>query len=498
MLRDALAREISKIAGGVEIKISEPERPENGDFSTNAAFLRAKKEGRKPQDIAQELAEQLASSKIVKRSEAKSGFLNIFLKDEVLLKALGEGVQFPKKKEKINIEFVSANPTGPLTMANARGGFLGDALSNILKKCGYNVIREYYINDAGGQVRLLSESILAAEGKLPPKDEHYQGVYVKELKGQTADQAIAIILDKIKSSLQKAGISLDVWFSENQNLRKTGELEKMLKILESKGLAEKREGAIWFGPPAGGRVLIKSNGEPTYLLADLAYQHQKLTQRKFDRAITVVGADHQAEVVGVLKGIESLGIPSGRLKIFITQLVRLVSGGKEVKMSKRKGEFITLEELLNEVGLDAARWFFLSHAPETHMDFDLDLAKERSEKNPVYYVQYAHTRMASILGKSNSQPSTKNYKLFGHPSERVLVVKILRYPELLEAISRDYQIHRLTTYAYELAQTFSAFYRDVKVIGSEREAELLYLVSKAKETLADLLKLMGISQPEKM
>jgi len=244
--------------------------------------------------------------------------------------------------------------------------------------------------------------------------------------------------------------------------------------------------------------LLKSNGEPTYFLPDLAYQCQKLTTRKFDRAITIVGADHQAEAAGVLKGIESLGILPGRLKILITQIVRLISGGKEVVMSKRTGEFVTMDELLEQVGLDAARWFFLSHAPETHMDFDLDLAKERSEKNPVYYVQYAHTRMQSILRKSKFQNPNVKLKEFKYPSERTLAMKTLRYPELLEDISQNYQVHHLTTYAYELAQAFSAFYRDVRVLGSERELELLYLVSKTKETLADLLKLMGISQPERM
>ncbi|MDP3784672.1 MAG: arginine--tRNA ligase [bacterium] len=536
MLRNILRKEISKIVGAeIEVKISEPERAEFGDFSTNAAFALSKT----PKEFAEKLAEKLSkSSKIIQRAESKNGFINIFLKDEVLLKALGERVKFPKKKEKINVEFVSANPTGPLTMANARGGFLGDVLANVLKKTGENVIREYYINDAGNQIKLLGDSVLAELNLCPKKLEHYRGKYIESYaesirtklqKFKKAGYTIAVVggltvdlegdefkvleianvkdvgeiamrnkidpsgafkqsLEEIKNSLEKSKIKFDVWFSENEQLRKTGELEAILKKLKT----ETKDGAVWFYD----WVLVKSDGEFTYFLADLAYHHDKFFKRKFSLAIDVWGADHAGHVERLKKGVEALEINLAKLKIIIVQMVRLVSSGKEVRMSKRTGEFVTMDELLEEVGLDAARWFFLARAPETHMDFDLDLAIEKSDKNPVYYVQYAHTRMASILVKSKGK--SQKVKVFSHQSERALAVKILRYPELLEDISRDYQVHRLTTYAYELAQTFSAFYRDVKVIGSEREAELLYLVSKAKETLADLLKLMGISQPEQM
>lgn len=495
MLREIIREELAKIIKeDVEMKISEPERSENGDFSTNVAFALAKNEGRKPQEIAEKIAVKLSKPKSVAKAVAKNGFVNIFLKDEALLKSLCEKEKFPKKKEKINVEFVSANPTGPLTMANGRGGFYGDVLSNVLKKAGYDVTREYYINDAGNQIKLLGESIQAAEGQIPKKEEYYKGAYIKELKGKTADQAVAIILEKIKSSLKKAGIKFDVWFSEEKNLRKHGELKKVLELLNKRGAIKESAGALWLDD----NVVVKSNRETTYFLSDLAYHYDKFIKRKFDVAIDIWGADHHGYVARMKRGMVMLGVNPERLKIIIMQLVRLMSGGKEVRMSKRTGEFVTLDELLEEVGLDAVRWFFLSRAPETHMDFDLDLAKEQSEKNPVYYVQYAHTRMANILQKADYKPKTINYKLFGHSSERALAMKILRYPELLEDVSNDYQVHRLITYAYELAQTFSAFYRDVKVIGSERESELLHLVSKAKETLADLLKLMGISQPEKM
>jgi len=501
MLREIIRGELAKIINDdLEIKISEPERSENGDYSTNVAFLLAKKEGRKLQEVAKELALRLSSGQFAERVAAKNGFVNIFLKDEVLLKALGEKEKFPKKKEKINVEFVSANPTGPLTMANGRGGFYGDVLSNVLKKTGYDVTREYYINDAGNQIKLLGESIQAAEGKIPEKEEYYKGEYIKKLKGKSAAEAASILLKEIKNSLKKAGIKFDVWFSEEKNLRKTGELKKVLELLNKEGVIKEGAGALWLDD----NVLVKSNQEFTYFLSDLAYHYDKFIKRKF--AIDIWGADHHGYVARMKRGTVMLGVNPECLKIIIMQLVRLTRDGKEVRMGKRTGEFVTMDELLDEVGLDAARWFFLSHAPETHMDFDLDLAKERSEKNPVYYVQYAHTRMQSILRKSEIRNQKSEIKSFEHPAERALVMKVLRCPEILEDISKDYQVHRLTTYAYELAQTFSAFYRDVKVIGpprlgeagSEREAELLYLVSKAKETLADLLKLMGISQPEEM
>ncbi|MDP3784629.1 MAG: arginine--tRNA ligase [bacterium] len=537
MLRNVLIKEISKAVGkDIDFKVFEPERPENGDFSTNVAF----KVGN-----AEEIAGKLRKSELVREVAVKNKFINIFLKDEVLLKALGEKIEFSKKKEKINVEFVSANPTGPLTMANARGGFYGDMLSNVLEKGGYDVTREYYFNDAGNQIKLLGESIQAGLGILQKEPHHYQGKYIKdyadgirkkieeckkrgfvgatiggldfdlsggELKlfekpdservGKIANlnkiypPSHIKFIKEIKASLKKAGIKFDVWFYEENDLRGKGEPEKVLKFLEEKNFLEKKDGAVWLGDA----VLVKSDGDYTYFLVDLAYHYNKFFERekKLDLAIDIWGADHHGYVERMKKGITALGIDPGRLKIIIMQFVRLMRGGKEVRMSKRAGEFTTMEELLNEVGLDAARWFFLSHAPETHMDFDLDLAKERSEKNPVYYVQYAYVRMQSILTKSKFQNPNAKIKEFKHSSERTLILKILRYPDILDDISKDYQVHRLTTYAYELAQTFSAFYRDVKVIGSERESELLYLVSKTKETLADLLRLMGISQPEKM
>jgi arginyl-tRNA synthetase len=493
MLRDDLAKEISEVLGAdAGVHLTKPERRENGDWSTTAPFLLARKLSRKPDEIAADAASKLsASSKIIERAEAKGGFLNIFVKDEALIQTLSVKTRFPAKKERINIEFVSANPTGPLTMANGRGGFYGDALANLLEKVGYNVTREFYINDAGNQVRLLGESIEAAEGTREAKEEYYKGEYVKKLAGKNAQEAVQTLLSEIRLSLKRAGIEFDIWFSE-QELHKKGELDKVLRFLESKGLIEKKDNAIWLGDA----VLIKSDGEPTYFLSDLAYHYDKFLKRQFDIAIDVWGADHHGYVDRMKRGIQALGINPERLKIVIMQLVRLMQAGTEVRMSKRAGEFVTMDELLEEVGVDVARWFFLERGANTHMDFDLDLAKEKSEKNPVYYVQYAHTRIASILQKSTKVASPLTG--FNNTVERELALKIIRYAEILDDSARDHGVQRLTSYAYELAQTFSGFYRDVKVIGSDREAELLYLVLKTKETLADVLEILGISRPEKM
>ncbi len=511
MLRDALKKEILSVLGeDIDVKITEPERPENGDYTTNAAFLLAKKLKKTPNDVAEEMAYKLqtAKSKLIDRADSVGGFVNIWIKDKVLIKEIGKKAVFKKKKEKINIEFVSANPTGPLTMANGRGGFYGDALANVLEKAGHDVTREYYINDTGNQVRSLGLSILAERGLIGKEEGHYKGDYIKDLAEslpkeiKTADpmgsKAAEVLLEQIKSSLERTGIKFDVWFSEKR-LREVDANQKVLDLLGKRGLIEKKEGAIWLGDA----VLVKSDGEPTYFLSDLAYHGDKFFKREFNMAIDIWGADHHGYIERMKKGIEALGIEPEKLKIIIMQLVRLVSGGKEVKMSKRSGEFVTMDELLDMVGVDIARWFFLERSPNTHMDFDLDLAKEKSEKNPVFYVQYAYVRMNSVLAKSTRgrlslQVEAEPPSEFLNPSERNLALKISRLQEILEEISKDYQVHRLTTYTYELAQTFSAFYRDVKVIGSEREAELLYLVSKTKETLADVLKLLGISQPEKM
>jgi len=503
MFRAEIRNEIEKIVpAGTVFSIERSENPEHGDYSSNIALVRQLADGKNPSEVAKDLKAQIVQSSVfnnfIEKIEiAGPGFLNFWIKKEALILALKKPPK-PKtgKKLKINLEFVSANPTGPLTMANGRGGFYGDALANILEAVGHKVAREYYINDAGNQIKLLGESILAAEGKIPQKDEYYKGAYIKKLKGKSAAAAAKTLLSEIKKSLKKAGIKFDVWFSEDKNLHKKGELKKVLEFLNKHKAIKEKEGALWLGDA----VVIKSNKEPTYFLADLAYHYDKFIKRKFDLAINIWGADHHGYVERMKKGVEVLGVNSEWLKIIIMQLVRLTSKGKEVRMSKRAGEFITLDDLIKEVGADAARWFFLERSPDTHMDFDLDLAKERSKKNPVYYVQYAHARACSILRKGKASKRV-NLNLLGEPAELNLIKKILQLPEIIEDIAQDYQAHRLPRYAYELAQVFTNFYEKHKVIdpkNKELTQARIALVSATQETIKTALSLMGIDTPEKM
>ncbi len=515
-MRGNIRQEILKfVPKGIVFSVERPENPEYGDYSSNIALVAAKVYGNPPaggpREVAEELKFKIVKSPVfnnfVERIDiAGPGFLNFFIKKEYLQKSLAAVLKSDFGRvnigdnKRVNVEFVSANPTGPLTMANGRGGFYGDALSNVLECAGYDVTREYYINDAGNQVKILGESILAAEGKLPRKEEYYRGEYIEKLKGKTAKQTIAAILKWIRASLKRAGIVFDVWFSEEKNLHQKGELKKMLAFLERKGLIEKKDGAVWLGDA----VLVKSDGNPTYFLSDLAYHYDKFFMRKFDIAVDIWGADHHGYAARMQKGIAALGIGPERLKIIITQLVRLVSKGKEVRMSKRKGEFVTMDELIDSVGLDAARWFFLEKSPNTHMDFDLDLAKERSRKNPVYYVQYAHARACSILKKATSdkRQATRFLSLLDEAAELNLIKKLLQLPEIVEDVASDYQVQRLTKYVYELARAFTDFYENCRVIdgkNADLTAARLLLVSAARKTLKEVLEdLIGINAPQKM
>ncbi|MFC1594866.1 arginine--tRNA ligase [Patescibacteria group bacterium] len=505
MFRSAIHKEIEKnVPANTVFEVRANDDEQHGDYSSNVALILSKAQKKNPQEVAKELTSKLKLSFIEKVEIADPGFLNFYIKKEELVKNLFKKNSLAKKKTKVNIEFISANPTGPLTMANGRGGFYGDVLANVLTSAGYDVTREYYINDSGNQVDLLGESIKAAEGKIPDKEEYYKGDYIKDLKGKSAEEAVDILLGQIKKSLKNAGINFDVWFSENKNLRKTKSIDRTLKFLEGKNAITEKDGAVWFDDI----VLVKSNGEPTYFLADFAYHYDKLVKRKFDIVINIWGADHHGHVSRIQKGIQAMDINPDQLKFIIMQLVRLISKGKEVRMGKRSGEFITLDELLEMVGQDAARWFFLERTPNTHMDFDLDLAKEQSKKNPVYYVQYAHARACSILRRADSKIQKTRYNLLSTPQELLLIKKLLQLPEVLEDIAKDYQVQRLPHYAYELAKTFTDFYENCQVVypESDRRNEgnkglteaRLTLVNAAKKVLAETLGLMGITTPEKM
>lgn len=521
---------IGEIIGKDIGEIRESDKPAFGDYSANVAFLLAKEQKKSPLVIAQELARAMvqkdSGSMFVKIEAVAPGFINFWLKSEFIKKELAEILKFKNlgdkisKKKKIQVEFISANPTGPLTMANGRGGFLGDVLGKVLETAGNKVQREYYINDAGNQIKLLGESIFAALGKLPFKEDYYQGEYIgglaKRVLKKISKRAVAEkvgrlvaqdLLREIKLSVKNAGIRFDNWFSENQKLRRGGLIEKVLAILEKKNLVAEHDGAKWLKSSEiadeKDRVLVKSNGEPTYFLSDIAYHYDKFVKRRFDEVIDVWGADHHGYVSRLKAGIKAVGLDPNNLKIIITQMVRLVKAGEEVKMSKRKGEFITLDELLKEVGRDAARFFFLMHSPGSHMDFDLDLAKERSMKNPVYYVQYAYVRLKSILKKSkikNPKAKSLNFERLCMESELALIKELIKFPDVILQTAEDYEVSRLTRYAMEVARSVHNFYENERVIGADFELMIarLNLVAAAKRILGKLFQIIGIDAPEKM
>ncbi len=512
-MREKIATILKKIISEDTLfEITIPDDESKGHYSTNAAFVLSKKKNQSPLAVAESLAKEVmmvAPKGFFSRVfAAPPGFINFWISDEAwreelreilkMGKKYGKGLKVKSKKLKVQVEFVSANPTGPLTMANGRGGFFGDVLSNVLERAHHKVTREYFINDAGNQVQLLGESILAAEGKIPTKENYYKGEYVKKLKGKSAAQAVAIMLQEIKNSLKSVGIAYDVWFSEDKNIRKKGEIKKTLALLEKKGLVEKKDGALWLGDA----VLLKSDGNPTYLLVDLAYHYDKFVKRKFDLVIDVWGADHHGNVAPLKKGVEVLGMDSKKLKVLLIQLVRLVSNGKETKMSKRAGEFVTLDDLVKEVGLDVARFFFLMYSPDSHMDFDLALAKERSQKNPVYYVQYAYVRTLSILKKLNvkSLKFKVDLNFLNTKEDKELIRLLARLPEEVEGSARNLRVHNIPQYALMLSRALHNFYEHERVIGEREELQnaRAALVLGAKIIFENLFDILGISKPKKM
>ncbi len=530
-----------------------------GDYSSNVAFRLAKLLGKSPLAVAEALAVALHVADVdhyFERVEfAAPGFLNFWIVPRVVAEAIctiatprGTGLAMTEgNRKKINVEFISANPTGPLTMANGRGGFFGDVLANVLAAVGHDVTREYYINDAGVQIQRLGESVLAALGLIPKTEEQYQGEYVAELAkkyegdirrmsedgGRMADRSsdighrsvveeigrlIAVdLLEQIKQATARAGIRFDVWFSEYHDLRQRGALEKTLELLRSLGKLSVRDGATWLVAESGklkvesekrnDRVLIKSDGNSTYLLADIAHHYVKFIEQKFDVSILVLGADHHGYVTPLRAGIEALGVARERFAPLIAQLVRLTRGGEEVRMSKRAGNFITLQSLFDEVGVDTTRFFFLMYSLDTHMDFDLALAKERSVKNPVYYVQYAFVRCSSILQKSKIknqnaklQIKVQNFEKLKTESELRLMKLLVQYPDVLSRTAADYQVHRLTQYASALARALHHFYESERVVTDDvalTEARLA-LVAATKLIFEQLFRVLGISAPEEM
>jgi arginyl-tRNA synthetase len=531
IVRDEIRKLIQKfpaVAKAMTDKDFTVEIPENkvyGDYATNVALILAKKQGKNPKEVADKLVSdfetlsagrQIRNSDFLEKVEVMNGFINFFLKKEFLQeqikKIIKQGKKFGQSKigkdKKVQIEFISSNPTGPLTVANGRGGPMGDVLANIFSATGHKTEKEFYVNNAGVQIAVLGHSIL--------KDEQaqYKGRYINELAERISAQggdpyevgkkaAEIIVKEMIRKTTDKLGINYDKWFFES-DLHKKNLPDKIIKILKEKNLLYESEGATWFKSTNFGdnrdRVLIKKDGMKTYLANDIAYHYNKFQERKFDKVINIWGADHHGDVPGLMAGVEAIG-HKGKLEILLTQFISVIEKGEKVKMSKRLGTFIAMDELLEAVGPDVVRFFFLMHSADKQMDFDLDLAKEKSEKNPVYYVQYAYARISSILKKSGSLSlNLRKINLLIHFSETELIKKIIKLPEVIEDTAKDYQVHRLTTYAVELASAFHRFYTDCRVLGEKKELEQarLALIKATKIVLENVLNLMGISKPEKM
>jgi arginyl-tRNA synthetase len=514
-----------------DIVCSISENEQFGDYTSNVALQLAKQKPenseQNPKEIANDILEELDHPDYLEMAEvAGAGFLNFFIKKEKLgedikevLKSQGDfGKNDSGLGKKTQVEFISANPTGPLTLANGRGGAIGDSLANILVFSGYEVEREYYVNDTGNQVRLLGESILSAQGKVGPNENHYKGDYIKDMASKFQDEQDALQLghkaadyfleEEIKPAVEKLGIKFDQFYSERA-LYDSALIDEAVKTLTEKDLAYEKDGALWFRAAKFGdekdRVLVTSENErgrkePTYFLADIAH-HIDVHNRHFKKRVNILGADHHSYAVRLKSSMEALGI-NDFLEVILFQLVRLFRDGKEYKVSKRAGTYITLDELLGEISPDVAKFFFLMYSANSHIDFNLDLAKEQSQKNPVYYVQYAHARMAGILEKGASYEGVEpDFTKLMEPAERELIKYLLYFPDLVLKVSRDYQVNNLTEYSLKLADKFHKFYEACPVLaapGDGLKAARLALVRASKIVLANNLKLLGVSAPEKM
>jgi arginyl-tRNA synthetase len=537
-LREAVLALAGELAGGggvpPTIALERPPQADFGDYSTNAALLLAPAAGASPRELAGRLGEALAEhlgGQLARFEVAGPGFLNLFLTDgwhhAALAGVLAGGESFGRggahPAERIIVEFVSANPTGPMHVGHARNAAYGDALARVLACHGHRVVREFYVNDAGSQVRKLGESIAAlARGEAVPEDG-YRGDYVRDLAAGIADaatrdpaelgrEAVRLMVERMQASLAGFRVhDFDHWVYESTlHEGSPSPVEHALSLLEERGHTRREEGALWLRTTDYGddkdRVLVRSNGEHTYFASDIAY-HQDKRERGFDRQIDVWGADHHGYVARIRAAYEALGGDPGHLEMLIMQLVHLVHRGERSQMSKRAGEFVTLEDLVGEIGVDAARWFLLSRSHDTTIDLDLDLAREQSSENPVYYVQYAHARICSVLAKAGAEVVQRALASVGegraplHPAERALVKKLLSFPaEVRESATRRAP-HRIAAYALDLAQQFTAFYRDCRVLGAESptlEAQRVALCVASQRTIAGALSLLGVEAPAEM
>lgn len=529
-LREKLSAIVVQLYGekAGDFQLTRTVDPKFGDFSCNIALKASKELNKKPMELARELASKLKDIGLIEKIEVKEpGFINFFLKEsywqEQLSDVLKSGDKFGSNDigegKKARIEFVSANPTGPLHFGNARGGPIGDSLGRVLEASGYEVLREYIDNDEGNQVEELGKTLAARAGLIKAKEEDlaYKGSYTLELSKmikvnqsqseseivkEAGRQGVKILFEEIIEDCKAMGITFDHIVHESE-LRSKAKAE-LLK-LEKKGLLKQRDDATWFAPrneflEDRDAVVVKSDGNYTYFTADVVYHTEKFESR-YDLVVDIFGSNTSGHVPKLKALASTLDFPLEKFIVILYQFVRIKRGSDTVKMSKRAGNFVTVREVLDEVGKDALRFFILMHDPNTHMDFDLELAKEKSSKNPVYYVQYAHARISSILAKSQVDSKSKsNYKLLSSKFEIELIRQITKLPELVRDISKGYKVHQLTSYAIGLADSFHKFYENCRVISDDKDltSARLDLVRATQIGLANTLEMIGVSAPEKM
>jgi arginyl-tRNA synthetase len=519
--------------GAAGARLERPPKAEFGDYSSNAPMLLAPALREPPRAVAERLGalvtERLGDS--LERAEvAGPGFLNLFMADAwftaALTAAAAAGDEYgrsrPAVSERVQVEFVSANPTGPPNAATGRHAAYGDSLCRILEFAGHEVQREYYVNDHGSQVLNFGASIRArARGEEPPEDGYF-GDYVVELAERIdsaaeldvddlARRGVELMVEQMRATLERFRVGYDRFFSE-RSLYDEGKVARVIELLAERGHVYESEGATWLRTTTfrddKDRVLVRANGETTYLAGDIAYHEDKL-ERGFERVIDIWGADHHGYVPRMHAAWEALGAEGDRLELLIMQLVNLMEGGQRAQMSKRRGEFVTLDDLIDDIGVDAARFFMLQRSHDTTLDLDLQLAREESQENPVYYVQYAHARIASILRKAGEERvaealsadlASSREEL--HPSARALLKRLLEFPEEVVSAADRRAPHRMTAYVHDVAQAFSAFYRDVRVVGAAEEGGdedfRIALSVQAKRVIARALELLGVEAPEQM
>ena len=526
-----------------DFSVEVPADRSHGDFAVNAAMVWARALKKAPRMIAETLISNISTGSYVEKLEiAGPGFINIFLSDsfysDTVLSVLESGDNYGRsdygKGKSVLVEFVSANPTGPMHIGNARGGALGDSIAAAYDWAGFDVKREFYVNDAGNQINKFKISLEARYLQLfdssveIPEDAYlgediinhakafaeihgdkYVNTSAEERQNELCDFALPKNIQKLKDDLSKYRINYDCWYHES-SLHESGKVEEIIEKLKKSGYTYESEGALWLKSTEFGdekdRVLLRANGVPTYLVPDIAYHYDKLVTRNFDLAIDILGADHHGYIARMMAALTALGVDANRLKIVIMQMVRLVKNGETYKLSKRSGKAVTLETLLDEVPIDAARYVFNSKEPNTHLEFDLDLAVEQSSQNPVYYVQYAHARICSILrnlsaeGIEPNKVSSKDLDCLKAPEERELIRYISTLPETIVNAAEGFDPAYLTRYAYDLATLFHKFYNSCRVKGEEEGLmqARLNLCLATKITVANVLRMLKIDAPTEM